>query len=367
MKKKFIATLILIFIFSTIIGTTAGYSEKITAWFYDIKINLDSKPLGFYSRPFVYNGQVYVSINDIANNMGFGVQWDDKSKIMNLSSNDNNRFSINTLQNELDQKNLEIANLKFQLSQKKVELDILRDNNTSSSSSNSNDKLSDLEKKLEDDYDHHRNNSRTLRFDNYTLSQSSNDEIRVRMYGEFDRTDSEWKHSSKSKFKDFIEDICDEIDKKFDEDIEIIVYDEDKDKTAEYSYDESRDRLTEDYIYGSSSSSSNTDIADLEETLEDDFDRHSNNGRTMDFDDYKLTKYTNEIDVKMYGDFDRTDREWKYRDKEEFRDFVEDICKKVNNEFDKDVKVYVRDKDNTEIARYTYDEDDHDFHKNYED
>ncbi|QEK13262.1 hypothetical protein FQB35_13820 [Crassaminicella thermophila] len=361
MKKRFILALVLTFIFGTITGTSTGYSEKILAWFYDIKINLDGKPLGFYRQPFIYNGQVYVSLNDIANNMGLGIQWDDENKIMNLSSNGNNLFTINMLQQSLDQKNLEIANLKFQLSQKELELGILRDNKNSSNKSD-NKKLNDLEDLLEDDYDTHRNNHRTLGFDNYKLTKYS-DEIDVKMYGDFDRTSSYWRYRDESDFEDFIEDICKEIDKEFNKDIEITIYDKDKDKVARYAYDESKDRLTEEYIYGSS----NNDLDYLEKKLEDDYDTHRNNHRTLGFNDYKLTKYSNEIDVKMYGDFDRTSSYWKDRDKSDFRDFIEDICKKVHNTFDdKDVKVYVYDKDDSQIARYTYDEDDQDLNTNYE-
>ncbi|QXM06758.1 stalk domain-containing protein [Crassaminicella indica] len=363
MKKKNVLSLalVLVFVVGTVLGTAAGYSEKITAWFYDIHINLDGKPLGFYSRPFIYNGQVYVSINDIANNMGFGIQWDDKNKTMNLSSNDNNRFSINTLQHELDQKNIEIANLKFQLSQKKVELDILRDNRTTSSSTRKS--LNDLEKKLEDDYDYHRNNGRTLNFDNYDVSQLSNDKIRVCMYGDFDRTSRHWKDRDKSDFEDFIEKICERIDREYNDDIEVIVYDEDNDKTAEYTYDVSRDRLSEEYVYGSSSSD---DLDDLEDDLERHFDDHTNNGKTMRFDRYDLTEYSDEIRVKIYSDFDRKDSIWKNRDKSDFRDFIEDICGRIDKDYNKDIKVYVYDKDDDDLAKYTYDDGDNEIKNTYD-
>lgn len=365
MKKKVIfpLALIIVFLLGTVLGTTAGYSQKITAWFYDIRINLDSKPLGFYSQPFIYNGQVYVSINDIAKNMGYGIQWDNQNKVMNLSSNDNNRFNINTLQYELDQKNTEIANLKFQLSQKKVELDILRDNKTTSSTTRKN--LNDLEKKLEDDYDSHRNNGRTLNFDNYDVSQLSNDKIRVSMYGDFDRTSNYWKNRDKSDFEDFIEKICEKVDRDYNDDIEVTVYDEDNDKTAEYTYDISRDKLSEEYVYGSSSNSDD-DLDDLEDDLERHFDDHSNNGKTMNFNRYDLSEYSDEIRVKIYSDFDRTDSIWSNRDKSDFRDFIEDVCGRIDRDYNKDIKVYVYDKDDDKLAEYTYDDGDNEIKNTYD-
>lgn len=354
MKKKIlIFTLYFVFAFATIIGIGTGYSQKITAWFYDIKVNIDGSSVGFYRQPFIYEGQVYVSLNDLANNLGFTIQWDDKNKTMNLSS-DNQRFSVNTLQQQLDQKNLEIANLKFQLSQKKVELDILRDGE--STSSTSYDDLRDLEKRLEDRYDDHRNDGRTMEFDDYRLSELSNGDIQVRMYGDFDRTSSYWRYRDESDFEDFIEEICEEIDREFNKDIEIIVYDKDKDRIAEYTYDYRRSRLTEDYTYGSSSSSSDDKLEELEELLADEYDRHRNNGRYLDFDYHLSQKSNDDIEVIMDADFDRTDNEWKDRDKSYFRDFILDICKEVDRKFDEDVKVIVYDEDNHRIAEYTYDE-----------
>ncbi|WZL73569.1 stalk domain-containing protein [Clostridiaceae bacterium 35-E11] len=354
MKKKILAfTLCFVFVFATIVGFGVGYSQKITAWFYDIKVNIDGASIGFYRQPFIYEGQVYVSLNDLANNLGFTIQWDNENKTMNLSSN-NNRFTVNTLQQQLDQKNLEIANLKFQLSQKEVELDILRDDDHTSSSSY--DDLRDVEKRLEDRYEDHRNDGRTMDFDDYRLSELSNGDIQVKMYGDFDRTSSSWRYRDESDFEDFIEEICEEIDRDFNEDIEVIVYDKDNDRLAEYTYDYSRSRLTEDYTYGSTSSSSDDALEDLEELLDDEYNRHRNHSRYLDFR-YQLSQKSNDdVEVIMDADFNRTDDAWQDRDKSDFRDFILDICKEVDKKFDEDVKVIVYDEDHTRIAEYTYDE-----------
>jgi hypothetical protein len=274
---------------------------------------------------------------------------------MNLSSNDNNRFNINTLQYELDQKNTEIANLKFQLSQKKVELDILRDHQTSSNSSSRS--LNSLENHLEDRFDDH-SNRKTMRFKNYNVNQLSNDNIEVKMYADFDKDDSEWKNRRNSDFKDFIEKICDYINDDYDEDIEVIVYDDDKHRIAEYEYDESRDRLTEEYT--SSSSSSSSDENDLEDYLEDrtEYTRHYNDGRTLRFDDYNISKNGSEMVISIDGDFKYNDSEWQDLDTSDFEDFIENICEEVADEFNRDVKLYVDDKNGTDIATFKYDEDD---------
>ncbi|WP_053954769.1 hypothetical protein [Inediibacterium massiliense] len=274
--------------------------------------------------------------------------------------------SISALQYELDQKNIEITNLKFQLSQKNVELDILRNNHTSSNNDTySSSSIKDVQDILNDRYDDHKNNGRTMYFDDFTVNQLSNGKIQVKVYADFDRDDRIWKSRSDSNFEDFIKDICKEINKKYEKDIEITVYDKDRDRIAEYNYDEYRNKLKSDYTYGGSSSSSN-DLDDVEKILNDDYNRHKNDGRTLKFD-YTLVKYSNEIDVKMYGDFYKNDREWKSRDKKEFEKFVKDVCKEVNDEFDTDVMVYVYDKNKgNSIGRYKFADKDDYFEVKYE-
>ncbi|WP_129599234.1 hypothetical protein [Anaerophilus nitritogenes] len=274
--------------------------------------------------------------------------------------------NISALQYELDQKNIEITNLKFQLSQKKIELEILRnERSTSTSSSNSSSSIKDVQDILNDRYDNHKNNGRTMYFDDFTVSQLSSGKIQVKIYADFDRDDRIWKSRSNSNFEDFIKDICKEVNRKYEKDIEITVYDKDRDRIAEYSYDEYRNKLKDDYTYGGSSSSSN-DLDDVEKILNDHYDRHKNDGRTLKFD-YKLVNYSNTIDVKMYGDFYKNDRDWRSRDKKEFEKFIKDVCKEVNDAFDINVMVYVHDKDKgNSIGRYEFKDKDNSFEVKYE-
>ena len=358
MKKKLIPALILCFLVTTIIGTSADYSKRITALFYNVKVNYNGNDLNFKSSPFIYNGYVYAPVNDLAPQTGFTYTWNNDTKTMNLYPS---QSSTNTesLRAELDRKNLEIANLKMKLSQSDLYKNI-SNNSSSSNSSRSSDSLDDLEDILEDKFDRHRNDGETLEFDNYELSKSSNT-IYLKMYGDFDKNYSKWRNRDSSDFKDFIEDICEKIADDYDEDINVRVYDDDKDQIEKYTYDTDDERLY------SGSSNNDTDLDDLESELEDDYDSVTNDGHTLKFKNYNLRQLSNDdIEIKIYTDFDRTSSYWKNRDKEDFRDFIEKVCKKVSRDYDEDMDITVYDDDNSRTAEYDYDEDDNDLNKQYE-
>lgn len=247
MKKQILLFFILFFLLGTMVGSSQTYSANITAWFYDMKVNLNGTALNFTSSPFVYNGRTYVSLSELSNHLGLDVQWIDSTKTINITSSANSDLAVNTLKYELDRKNLEVNNLKLQLQQKDQQLAILKDtaydnNDTNNTSST----LGKLEEYLDDNYDRHRNNGRTMYF-TYTLRQLSSGDIQVKMYGDFSRTSSYWSDRDTDDFEDFILDICYEIDKKYNEDIEVYVYDKNKAICRNYEYSDSKDRITYSY------------------------------------------------------------------------------------------------------------------------
>ena len=244
MRKRLVSFIIFAFLLGTIVGTSETYSKNITAWFYDIKINMDGSPLVFSNKPFIYNGHTYVALSEMGQNMGYEALWNEATKTINMSSTENNAFAINTLKYQLDQKTLELNNLKYQLSQKDAELAILRDNHRDNNDDDTSDILDELEDLFEDDFERYYYSGTSFYF-SYTVTQLSNDDIRVRMYGDFDRTSSSWRNRNKSNFRDFILDICKEVDKEFNEDAVIIVYDKDKDQAGEYEYSDSKNKIVD--------------------------------------------------------------------------------------------------------------------------
>ncbi|SHK48167.1 copper amine oxidase N-terminal domain-containing protein [Tepidibacter formicigenes] len=230
MKRKILALSLIILLFLSGFAFGSGYNKKITAYFYNIKVSLNGKSIDFANEPFIYEDTTYVPLRDISESLGVNVYWDNQSKTIYMHSDDTS-YSNNKYELEI---------LKSQLREKEKEIEKLKDDD--------DDNLEDLEDELEDDYDEYTKGNKDLEF-TYSLSQLSNDNIRVKMYGDFDRKSSAWDDRDNSEFRDFIEDICDEIRKEFREDIEVIVYDEDKDRCAEYKYDYSDKDLEKKYEY----------------------------------------------------------------------------------------------------------------------
>ncbi|PAB56327.1 stalk domain-containing protein [Anaeromicrobium sediminis] len=359
MKKKLIITLIICLILSTVVGVSATYTKKINAWFYNIKVNYNGKNVAFNSAPFIYNGYVYVPINDLAREMGYSYTWHNNSKTMDIYPSTSST-DITALQAELDRKNMEITNLKFQLSQQNLYKSISNDSGSSSSSSNTS--LEDIRRILEEDFDSHKNDGNTLRFKDFKVSKYSN-EVLVKMYGDFDKSYSKWEDRDDDDFDDFIEDLCEEVIKYIKKDVIVKVYDDDDDQIKKYTYDYNDERLYED--------DDDDDIDDklnsVENDLEDDYEDYTIGSKTLEFSKFSLKQKSNDdIECKIYAKFDKDSDDWKDRDKEDFREFVEKVCDDITDEVDEDVDVLVYDEDNDKIAEYEYDENDNDLEKVYE-
>lgn len=103
--------------------------------------------------------------------------------------------------------------------------------------------VDDIEDKLNDEYEEYTKGDYDLEFD-YDLTEHST-YITVEMKGEnFDRTSSKWDDRDDSEFREFVEDIAEEVyDVIDDKDVKIHVYDDDNDEAAEYKYDEDDDEF----------------------------------------------------------------------------------------------------------------------------
>ncbi len=254
-KKILVFTITFIFIISSIISMGDTYSETITAWFYDIKLSADGNLWNFSQKPFVYNGNIYISLHDVTRNLGktLSLNPENQTYLLNsgiIVSDSSEGSTLSGLQYKVDRQNLEINNLRFQLAQKEAELTVLKDN---VSYNNNNDEdiddvLDELEELLEDEYNRYRD-TRNMYFDRYTLSQLSSGNVYVRMYGTFSRTDNAWDDRDKNDFRDFIEEICEDVNRDVDEDIEVRVYDKNNYNVAEYLWDERDGDLEVEYEY----------------------------------------------------------------------------------------------------------------------
>lgn len=236
MKKRILCLTFILTLLCSTLAFSSGYSKSITAYFSNIKVSLNGKTLNFSNEPFIYGGNVYVPLRDVSESLGVNVAWDDRSNTVYMH-NDSSLGYTNS--------SSEIEMLKNQLKAKDAEIDRLKNDDDD----DDDDDIDDLEDKLNDDYDKYTKGYKDLKFE-YNLSQRSNDDIKVKMTGDFDRTSRYWSDRDDSDFRDFIEDkVCDEITDEFREDIQIYIYDEDDDRCAEYEYDYSDRDLEKKYEY----------------------------------------------------------------------------------------------------------------------
>ncbi|MEJ8553394.1 copper amine oxidase N-terminal domain-containing protein [Tepidibacter sp. Z1-5] len=234
MKKRIICLTFILTLVCSSLAFASGYSRSITAYFSNIKVSLNGKTLNFSNEPFIYGGTVYVPLRDVSESLGVNVAWDDRNNTVYMHDDSSLGYTNSSS---------EIEMLKNQLKAKDAEIDRLKKDDDDDDDKD----LEDLEDKLNDDYDRYTKGRETLKF-KYDLSQRSNGDIKVKMTGDFDRTSSAWSRREPSRFRDFIEDtVCDKIRDEFREDIEITVYDEDKDTCGEYEYDYSDRKLEKDY------------------------------------------------------------------------------------------------------------------------
>lgn len=235
--------ILLMFLFSTSLGFGKSVGQTIVAWFYDIKVNVDGRALTFSSSPFIYNDHTYVPVEDIADSLGFDRKWNDKTKTMTLTSS-NNGITLSALKYDLDRKNKEVSDLKYQLQLKELELSMYREGTSSSDNRLSYSALDRVEEILEEDYDRYRDDDVTMEFE-YRLTQSSSGDIRVRMDVDIYRSSKNWKDRDRTDFRDFILEICEEIEKQFNKNITVYIYDKESARVATYEYDTDRNKIVD--------------------------------------------------------------------------------------------------------------------------
>ncbi len=242
----------LILIAALVLGSTLSFadtkSKKIDAWFYNIKVIINGQTLNTPLEPFIYNDNTYVPLRPIVEGMGGTPTWNGETKTITIQGNASTevanlkneitklKVDLNISQSEVKSKDEKIKTLEEKI--KKLEDDEDDDDKDSD--------LDDLKDTLDDDYDKYTDDSSGKMNFSFSLDKSG-DTVKVKMKGDFSKSDDVWKDRDEGDFQDFIEKITDEIhdDKDFDDcDVEVTVKDEDSKTIGEYKYDESKDKFS---------------------------------------------------------------------------------------------------------------------------
>lgn len=306
-KKKLalmIAVLMLVLSFSTT-GFAAWATQTLQASYRNITIFVNGAARtaknanGVVVEPFIVDGTTYVPLRGIADILGYQISFNPTTYRIDITGAD-----VASLAAQVIQKDARIKELETQLAKYAT---------TS---------LSTLEDDLEDDY----SKIGTVSIKSITLKGDKNN-IELQVYVDLTRsTDYDaWKALSDTTKKTVIQDMVDDILYVYkDANITGFVQDNyDKSKILKFSLD-SRDRV----VLGSTGAV--TDIADLEDELNDLFYRYYYD--TSKYVSFDIIVDGDEEDIFLELDVDQDDFEILY--KEEVQEYLNDIYDEIQDWFD---------------------------------
>ncbi|MTI53293.1 hypothetical protein [Geosporobacter ferrireducens] len=91
---------------------STAVTRNLTLWFYDISVVVDQKPVYLSENPFLYEGEVYISAADFADDLYMGYHYDADEKKIDITTNGALRSdSENALLGKIFVKNQEINRL----------------------------------------------------------------------------------------------------------------------------------------------------------------------------------------------------------------------------------------------------------------
>lgn len=217
------------------------------------------------------------------------------------------------------------------------------------------DLAKELQETLQEDYGKYTGGEETLRFD-FTVTEGTN-YFKVVMRGtNFEKNDDAWEGRNNKKFENWIKEIGREIGKATGKDSRFYIYDMDDTILLRYEYDYSDDSL--DTLETKSDTSFLADkIKELKDLLNRDFYKFSDGKYTIEFR-YEVKNRDSYIRIEMTAPYIKSSsEEWKNRDEDAFKEFLDSIGEKALNTINKDFRIFVYDKDGKLLADEAYDYD----------
>lgn len=332
-------------------GYTNMIQRPVNAIFRNIRLIYNGEVIETYNEPFVVDGITYVPIRVVAETLGKYVHWDESSSTITISDQAGSadlqyyQSQIKSMQQQLLTQSYEIADLKSQLANKY---------DSDDEDDDDDERLYDLEDDLEDDYgDYH-----SIDFD-FTV-RGDEDDLEVEIEYDHSEDGSRWRSWSRTGKRNYIRYICNEIWDEFDDDVDIEGYIRDtdsNDKVLEFTADhDETPRVTH---YGVPD-----DGDDLEDDLEDDYEDIENE---VDVSSIDVDIDDDDVEFTVELDADKTDDDWRDLRDSEIEDFMKDIARDIEHDYDEDdytIKGELIDEDGDELATFRWDEDgDHYFHR----
>lgn len=296
---KKIAVVIAIMILTLSVASTgfaANTVASLKAYYKNITVYKNGTQVQFSSEPFIVDGTTYVPLRDISQVLDKDVTWDGVN--YKIGINDKAGQNVSSLMSQILTQQQRITQLEAQIK-------TLQTNKTVD--------LDDLEDDLNDDYDE---------IGDVTVVEikldGDEDDIEVEIYVDLTKTAEydAWEDLDDDDIEDFLQDIVDDILKEYkDADITGFIEDEDDGSKLVKFTISSKDKVV---LGGSSSGSmSDFDIDDLEDYLNDEYEKV--NGVYFSF---YLDGDEDDLDVEIVADVEDITDDF---DEDELEDFLNDV------------------------------------------
>lgn len=122
-----IGTVFVIVALFTSSSFTQTYSRNITAWFYNLSVEVDGEKLYLENEPFIYNNEVYMPLQELADLLYMNLNYDPNERVIKIDSNRLNVTDPNASVVPIAfQKNYELETLQRRIKELEQEITMLK-------------------------------------------------------------------------------------------------------------------------------------------------------------------------------------------------------------------------------------------------
>lgn len=331
-------------------AATAVTKRSLPAVFRNIQLRINGSIFQTEEEPFIVNGSTYVPLRVVAQALGAVVNWD--SKVSEVSITGNAVSHTQNYQEQLKQKDAEIAKLK-------AEIEILKGGKSTDTPGDSTvtvKSLLGLKEKLTNDYDR----LEDVKIEDIRLT-GNEDELTVNIDVDLEDYDDEWEGLTDSKIKSWVADICLDVQTYFSEDTVVngrIKDIDSKDTLIEFSKYRTQ-ALKVSYKDKDYRDGKGLDIYDVEDDWEN--ESYTIAGLRFKLKSVKYSTSKDEIDLTLQADSARAS-EWDAADSDAAEAAIKDLCQNIANSFIEDasanpdmINVKVYDKAQNSLDSFKYD------------
>ena len=313
----------------------ASGTKKLSAIFRNIKLNVNGKVLQASEEPFIIDGRTYVPLRVVGEALGAWVDWNANTSVITISGTS----ATKALEEQLQQKDIQIAQLQLQIEELK------KNQSTTPDKDKSDKSLSDLRSELRKDYDE----LGKVDINDIKLTGDS-DKVTVNIDVDLDDYDDEWEDLTDSKIKSWVADICEDIQDYYDDDTSItgkikdidskdtlVTFTKNGTKSLSVSYKD------EDYRGGNSGK-----IRDLENDLLDDYKKLG----SVKIGDISVSGDKDDVEVEIEVDLGDYDDQWADLSNSKIKGWLQDICDDIQKFYSKNTQITgsIIDTDNSDYT-----------------